>query len=104
MQIIILVANSGAKQRIALDLVCMHMGNNTLTQAKAGALNNFFNSVFIAENVKPEPNMPKFLPVIPSSTSQKNYPLFFKLAITYSPIPLLRIATHSPYIHCSTDK
>ena len=41
MQIIILVANSGAKQRIALDLVCMHMGNNTLTQAKAGALNNF---------------------------------------------------------------
>ena len=41
---------------------------------------------------KPEPNMLKILPIIPSSTSQKNYPLFlfYSHIITYI-IPILII-------------
>ena len=38
---------------------------------------------------KPEPNMLRTLPIIPSSTSQKIYPLFFFILISIPIIPIL---------------
>ena len=38
-------------------------------------------------SITPEPNMLKILPIIPSSTSQKNYPLFFFILMSLPIIP-----------------